>query len=151
MEYGNRSFLFSEDPRDPVQRQAVQSSLQLFGPQLDVNNDWKRDENKRQAQEHFGKSFEQPFYLDCPFCRDFESVIVELNDEKLDEAIVLASRMICINCGTMVERNHPFLADALLSDELSKLSSEILKGYGFIEPHTVTCNQFVDEERIERD
>ena len=80
MEYGNRLFLFSEEPGDPVQRQAVQSSLQLFGPQLDVNNDWKRDENKRQAQEQFGKSFEQPFYLDCPFCRDFESVIVELND-----------------------------------------------------------------------
>ena len=75
------------------------------------------------------RAFGAAWFFDCPICDDIGTFVCELDEDRLNDHVVVLKRAACANCGLIV-RNIPFLADALVSEELSTKRTEILRDFG---------------------
>jgi hypothetical protein len=67
--------------------------------------------------------------FDCPICRDIETFVCQLDEDRLDQRAVIIKRAACANCGLVVA-GIPFLANELIDEEIAKKRAEILRNFG---------------------
>lgn len=89
-----------------------------------------RIKKEREALEHQFNAYSSSFK--CPVCRDIETTVVELDDEKLDSLEIVPLRMACFNCGFVVRSEQPFLSEILLEKQIPEERPAILKDYGLV-------------------
>ena len=70
--------------------------------------------------------------FDCPICQGYNSVVAELDNERLGAGDVATKRCSCVECGFVVGNKAPYLSEVLLMKELVAKKSEILKEFGFL-------------------
>ena len=75
------------------------------------------------------RAFGAAWFFDCPICDDIGTFVCELDEDRLDDRVVVLKRAACANCGLVV-RDIPFLADALVSEEVATKRTEILRDFG---------------------
>ena len=99
---------------------------------LDSEEDnWAAWEFKRKQKEELTCSVLDPsWHFDCPVCGDPDSFICELDDNQLDNGKVSLKRGACVNCGLVIPKNCPFLADNLCAEQFDEARPKILKEYG---------------------
>ena len=66
----------------------------------------------------------------CPICDDVDTFVCELDEDSLNDRIVSLKRGECANCGLVVPKAGPFLADALCMQQITDKREEILRGFG---------------------
>lgn len=74
--------------------------------------------------------FDVSWTFDCPICDNIDSVVADLDNDKLDTRDVFPNRMACVDCGFVVTESHPFLASILLEGQIYKVKETILNEYG---------------------
>ena len=72
------------------------------------------------------------FEFFCPICDGCNTLVAQINEDRLDEPIVSFRRGYCVKCGLLIP-DYPYLADALLEPQIRKMTEEILTGYGIEE------------------
>lgn len=68
--------------------------------------------------------------FNCPICRDGDTFVCELDENRLENRVVALKRGECANCGFVVRKGYPFLLDALCKDQIHKKRDEILRDFG---------------------
>ena len=68
--------------------------------------------------------------FDCPLCPELEALVCHLDEEALRSGDVIPDRLVCNNCGLVVEKADMYLSEALLKEAVSKEKQAILKEYG---------------------
>lgn len=88
------------------------------------------DMRKEYKQELSWKVMDPSFDFDCPICGASDDFVCQLDDELLENAQISLKRGACVNCGFMIPKNCPFLADELCTKQIDQAKSTILKEYG---------------------
>jgi hypothetical protein len=81
-------------------------------------------------KEEVRRVFDAAWDFDCPFCAGNQSLVTELETEKLKAAVVATTRCACVQCGFIVGKQAPYLAEVLLAEQITKNRARILKEYG---------------------
>ncbi len=75
-----------------------------------------------------------PWTFDCPDCKDFESLVCDL---EIEDQRLVPTQMACENCNYIVHDSEPFIAEVLLREQLTEdLQRRILKEYGLLSRQT---------------
>jgi hypothetical protein len=74
-------------------------------------------------------TFGEAWVFDCPVCDDIHTFVCELDVDRLNDRAVVLKRAGCASCGLRIP-NMPFLADALVCEEVARKRSEILRDFG---------------------
>ena len=84
----------------------------------------------RKKKNALERAFGAAWFFDCPICDRPDTFVCQLDDDRLveDRAVIL-QRAACASCGLVVG-NIPFLADALVHEEVARQRTEILRDYG---------------------
>ena len=80
-------------------------------------------------------SGDECFELWCPICRGCNTLLAQINEDRLDDPVVSFRRGACVKCGLVIP-DGPYLADIFLHDQIQKKTEEILEGYGIKERQT---------------
>jgi len=106
--------------------------------------DWENDASLR--AEEIGTKYEScerqknaiervfgaPWLFDCPICDGVGTFVCELDEDRLDDRAIALKRAACASCGLVVP-DIPFLADALVGEEVVRKRAEILRDFGIID------------------
>jgi len=76
------------------------------------------------------RAFGTAWIFDCPICRDVDTFVCELNEDRLGDHIVALQRGECANCALVVPNGCPFLADAFCLKQITDKHDEILREFG---------------------
>jgi hypothetical protein len=70
--------------------------------------------------------------IDCPFCEDAETMVIELDQHRLNHGKVVIDRAYCVACGYFINERklEPLHAEALLTTEIERKKQEICSNYG---------------------
>jgi hypothetical protein len=86
------------------------------------------DSEKNALERRFDASWD---HFSCPICGDWDSTLVELDADALEESKVVPLRMACFNCGFTVRIGQLFLSETLLEPQVIEQRSKILKDFGY--------------------
>lgn len=92
----------------------------------EIGAKFKSCERQKNALERI---FGAAWFFDCPICDDIGTFVCELDADRLDDRAVVLKRAACASCGLVVP-NIPFLADALVGEEVARKRTEILRDFG---------------------
>ncbi len=84
------------------------------------------EKRKHQLERMFGAAWA----FDCPVCGDIDAFVCELDENGLNDCVVALKRGECANCGLVVPKDCPFLADALCRQQITDKRWEILQDFG---------------------
>jgi hypothetical protein len=87
-------------------------------------------EKRKTRLEHV---FGAAFFLDCPICDEIECLVCQIDEDRLEQREVIITRAVCANCDLRIAE-VPFLANAVVQDQLAKKRTAILKDFGIKEP-----------------
>ena len=77
----------------------------------------------------FGKT-NAHWSFDCPICDDYQTVVCEIEANKLELFEVIPLRVACTGCGFVVGDSQPFLSAILLEKQVEAEKPQILMAYG---------------------
>ena len=97
----------------------------------DSENTWEAQYNLKQKLE---SALDPSASFDCPVCHQGDSLVAELDDGRLDDAIVTTLRCKCVNCGFLLGKDAAFLSETLLFEQCKDRAAQILGKYGLGEP-----------------
>ena len=68
--------------------------------------------------------------FDCPVCSGIRAFVCQLVDNALDSRTIALSRGLCLDCGLVIPRDTPGLADVVCRKKIEDQRSKILKDFG---------------------
>jgi len=92
-----------------------------------VGKDFDVNYERRQQLEHI---LSPSWFFECPLCRELEALVCHLDEDALSSRDVIPDRLICNNCGLVVEKADLYLGEAILKEHVQREKQAILKEYG---------------------
>jgi len=83
-----------------------------------------------QRRQEAERRFEPSWTFDCPVCRSFETFVVQLDEEALDEKQVIPEKGICVECDLRMPPSSRELLRLLCAEQTERSSEKILRDYG---------------------
>ena len=95
---------------------------------------WEAEQkHKREWRKVFHKMRHDPcFDLLCPICGGCDTLVAQLDEDRLDDPVVSFRMGACVKCGLIIP-NAPYLADILLRHQIQEKTEEIFKDAGIEE------------------
>jgi len=93
----------------------------------EIGGKFQRTEEEKSGLERL---FDAHWSFDCPICDDIQSVVCEIDPNKLDSLKVVPLRMACTSCGFVVRDSQPFLSEILLEKQVAAARLQILEEFG---------------------
>lgn len=114
-------------------RWSIKDSLMAhweFQSALDADEWGGKFDACQELKDKLERRLDPPAFLDCPICDEPESLVCQLDDDKLDDGEISVKQAQCVNCGLTVPLSCPYLADVLCRKQIEEKREEILQDYG---------------------
>ena len=96
----------------------------------EIGGKYLKTEEEKKNLEHLFEEKNASWSFDCPICDDHETVVCEIDANKLESLEVAPLRMACTSCVFVVGDSQPFLSEFLLEQQLADAKPRILKEFG---------------------